>query len=106
MTPVPFTRRSLLQAGLIVPAVAVADACSSSKHTPSPSPIPSSAPSPSASATGATARTTLDQTLLRGPAGGGGFVQLISGAGEPHVTQDRPRQWPPSPDARPGVPRC
>jgi metallophosphoesterase (TIGR03767 family) len=88
MTPVPFTRRSLLQAGLIVPAVAIADACTSSKHTPTPSPsLSSRAPSPSASATGDTARTTLDQTLLRGPAGGGGFVQLISGAGEPHVTR-------------------
>jgi metallophosphoesterase (TIGR03767 family) len=85
MAPVPFTRRSLLQAGLIVPAVAIADACSSSKH-PTPSPSPSlSSPSASPSATGPVARTTLDQTLLRGQAGTGGFVQLVSGAGEPHL---------------------
>jgi metallophosphoesterase (TIGR03767 family) len=88
MTPVPFTRRSLLQAGLIVPAVAIADACSSSKHPALPTPSASSlAPSPSASASTQAARTTLDQTLLRGPAGTGGFVQLVTGAGEPHLTR-------------------
>ncbi len=86
MARVKFTRRSLLQAGLIVPAVAIADACSSSKHPALPSP----APSPAASASGgpsASSLTTLDQTLLRGPAGTGGFVQLVTGAGEPHLTR-------------------
>ncbi len=90
MARVPFTRRSLLQAGLIVPAVAIADACSSTKHSPLPSPTSSPVPSPSASVsggTGAAAPTTLDQTLLRGPAGTSGFVQLITGAGEPHLTR-------------------
>ena len=89
MARVPFTRRSLLQAGLIVPAVAIADACSSSKHPAVPSPPPSSPIPPSATASGpaATAHTTLDQTLLRGPAGTGGFVQLVTGAGEPHLTR-------------------
>lgn len=89
MARVPFTRRSLMQAGLIIPAVAVADACSSSKHTPQPPPSPAS-PLPSASSSGpagAVAHTTLDQTLLRGPAGTGGFVQLVTGAGEPHLTR-------------------
>ena len=83
---VPITRRSLLRAGLVVPAIAVADACSSSKPKPRPSPSPSKRP-------GRPRRqrrrspTTLDQTLLRGPAGTGGFVQLVSGAGEPHLTR-------------------
>ena len=84
----PFTRRSLLRAGLIVPAVAAADACSSSKSKPTPAPSSSAAASPSASASAATGGpTTLEQTLLRGPAGNGGFVQLISGAGEPHLVR-------------------
>lgn len=32
-----------------------------------------------------TAGTTLDHTILRGPAGAGGYVSLISGPGEPHL---------------------
>jgi metallophosphoesterase (TIGR03767 family) len=87
MARVPFTRRSLLQAGLVIPAIAVVDACSSSKPHPA---VPSATPSASASASGgptATSLTTLDQTLLRGPAGTGGFVQLMSGAGEPHLAR-------------------
>jgi metallophosphoesterase (TIGR03767 family) len=87
MTRVPFTRRSLLQAGLVVPTIAVVEACSSSKPKPA---VPSATPSASASASASpatTSLTTLDQTLLRGPAGTGGFVQLVSGAGEPHLTR-------------------
>ncbi len=85
MARVPFSRRSLLQAGLLVPAAALVDACSSSK----PSPKPSGSPAPTSSASSAArATTTLDQTLLRGPAGTGGFVQLVSGAGEPHLVRD------------------
>jgi metallophosphoesterase (TIGR03767 family) len=79
MLPVTFSRRSLIRAGLVVPAVVALEACSSSKPKPSPSASASgSASAPSA----AKSVTTLDQTLLRGPAGNGGFVQLISGAGE------------------------
>ncbi len=44
-------------------------------------------PRPSASAAGSQL-TTLEQTLLRGPAGAGGFVQLVSGAGEPHLVRN------------------
>jgi hypothetical protein len=74
MARVPFTRRSLLQAGLVIPTIAVVDACSSSKPHPA---VPSATPSASASASGgptATSLTTFDQTLLRGPAGTGGFA--------------------------------
>jgi metallophosphoesterase (TIGR03767 family) len=77
MSPVPISRRSLLRAGL--------EACSSSKAKPTPS--PSASASASASPAPAKAVTTLDQTLLRGPAGKGGFVQLISGAGEAHTVR-------------------
>ena len=87
IAPVPITRRSLLRAGLVVPAIVAVDACSSSKPTPKPSPSASTAtPSPSGSVA-ARGSTTLDQTLLRGPAGTGGFVQLISGPGEPHLVR-------------------
>ena len=91
MARVPFTRRSLLQAGLIVPAVVDR---STRAAVPSTRPFQRRrrrcppAPSASASAaTGAVPVTTLDQTLLRGPAGNGGFVQLVTGAGEPHLTR-------------------
>ncbi len=83
----PFTRRSLLRASLIVPAVAAADACSSSKSKPSPSPSGSSPPASASPSAAARGTTTLEQTLLRGPAGTGGFVQLLSGAGEPHLVR-------------------
>ena len=49
---------------------------SSSKSKPTPGPSSSAAASPSASASAAGGPTTLDQTLLRGPAGSDGFVQL------------------------------
>jgi metallophosphoesterase (TIGR03767 family) len=89
MTPVWLTRRSLLRAGLVVPAVVALDACSGSKKTPAPSlsPTPSPTASASASPSAAAPVTTLDQTLLRGPAGKLGFVQLVSGAGEPHTVR-------------------
>ncbi len=87
MSLVPISRRSLLRAGLIVPAVAAAGACSSSDPKPSPTPTPtgSTPPTPTPTPTAAGAPTTLDSTLLRGPAGSGGFVQLVAGPGEPHV---------------------
>ncbi len=84
----PLTRRSLLQAGAIAGAVVTADACSGSKSSPRPTPSsPSGSLSPSASTSAAPATTTLDQTLLRGPAGTGGFVNLVSGAGEQHLVR-------------------
>ena len=85
MSPVSFSRRSLIQAGLVVPAAVALEACSGSKSTPKPSPS-ASAPA-SASPTAAPAVTTLDQTLLRGPVGPGGFVHLVTGAGEAHTVR-------------------
>ena len=69
-----------------LPSPTLAAARQEAKPTPSTSPTATPTPSASAS-TSAGARTTLDQTLLRGPAGTGGFVQLISGAGEPHTVR-------------------
>ena len=86
MAVVPLSRRSLLRAGLIVPAVAAASACSSdSEPAPTPSPTTSATPTPTPTPTAAGAPTTLDGTLLRGPAGSGGFVELVASPGEPHV---------------------
>jgi metallophosphoesterase (TIGR03767 family) len=85
MSPVTLSRRSIIRAGLVVPAVVALEACSGSKSKPSPSPTASA--SASASPSAARAVTTLDQTLLRGPAGTGGFVQLVSGDGEAHTVR-------------------
>ena len=87
MARVPFTRRSLIQAGLLVPAAVALEACSGSKAKPSPTASPSALPSASASPSASPSVTTLDRTLLRGPAGAKGFVQLITGAGEPHTVR-------------------
>jgi metallophosphoesterase (TIGR03767 family) len=85
MARVSISRRSLLRAGLVVPAAVALEACSGSKSKPTPS--PSASVSASASPAPPSAVTTLDQTLLRGPAGKGGFVQLVSGAGEAHTVR-------------------
>ena len=85
MSPVQLSRRSLIRAGLLVPAAVALEACSGSKSHPTPS--PSASASASASPAPAASVTTLDQTLLRGPAGAGGFVQLVSGAGEAHIVR-------------------
>jgi metallophosphoesterase (TIGR03767 family) len=86
----PLSRRALLRAGIVVPAVVALEACSSSstpKPRPSASPSGPGGPTPGLSPSAAGAPTTLDRTLLRGPAGTGGFVQLITGAGEPHLVR-------------------
>jgi metallophosphoesterase (TIGR03767 family) len=87
MSAVTLSRRSLLRAGLVVPAVVALESCSSSKGKPSPTPSPSGSASASASPSAAPSVTTLDQTLLRGQAGKEGFVQLVTGAGEPYTVR-------------------
>ena len=107
MARVPFTRRSLLQAGLIVPAVAIADACSSSKHH---------ALAVAASVASAPARRR-PASRRDGPhdarsdaAARAGRQRRLRPAGHrcrraaPHARSTS--EWPPSPAARHGVRRC
>ncbi|WP_156388643.1 MULTISPECIES: TIGR03767 family metallophosphoesterase [unclassified Nocardioides] len=71
------SRRDLLRSGLAVGAVAslggaglVVDPARAAPGVPI-----------------AAAGTTLERTLLRGPAGGGGYRQVVHGPGEPHVVR-------------------
>jgi metallophosphoesterase (TIGR03767 family) len=82
--PVRLTRRGLLRSGTVASGAAAAAGgagAASADRVWTPGPGAGHHPS------GAASRTTLARTLARGPAGAGGYRQVVTAAGEPHVVR-------------------